>query len=66
MVGVSLESRGRLYVLDLPEGIRVPSESGPAGPARTLTILIWAPEGDFERTVASAAPILDSIEFHPR
>jgi hypothetical protein len=57
------ESRGRLYVLDLPEPLRVPS--GP-GPARTLTILIpvRGSQGDFERAVASAAPILDSFEFH--
>lgn len=60
----------RLYVLDLPEPLRVPS--GP-GPARTLTILIVVggpndsegpTEGFFERMVASAAPLLDSFEFH--
>jgi hypothetical protein len=54
----------RLYVLDLPEPLRVPW--GP--PARTLTILIriHASQGDFERTVASVAPILDSFEFHAK
>ena len=54
----------RLYVLDLPEPLRVTAGLLPA-PARTLTILIAAPEDVFERTVASVGPILDSIEFHP-
>jgi hypothetical protein len=58
---ISTGDLGRLYVLDLPEPLRVPS--GP-GPARTLTILISADEDDFERAVASAAPILGSFEFH--
>ena len=57
--------RGRLYILDLPEGIRVPSESGPAESARTMTILITASEAAFDRAVESAAPIVDSFEFHP-
>ena len=59
------DERGRLYILDLPEGIRVQPESGPAGSVRTLTILITAPEKNFDRAVETAAPILDSIEFHP-
>jgi hypothetical protein len=45
--------RGRLYVLDLP-----------GGSARTLAILIIAPEAAFERGVEAAAPILDSFEFY--
>jgi hypothetical protein len=35
------------------------------GSARTLAILITAPEAAlFERAVEAAAPILDSFEFH--
>ena len=45
---------GRLYVLDLP-----------GGSARTLAILITAPSASaFELAVDSAAPVLDSFEFH--
>ncbi len=52
--GVGLGRLGRLYVLDLP-----------GGSARTLAILITAPEGAlFERAVEAAAPVLDSFEFH--
>jgi hypothetical protein len=52
--GVGLGDLGRLYVLDLP-----------GGSARTLAILINAPEGAlFERAVEAAAPVLDSFEFH--
>jgi hypothetical protein len=52
--GVGLGDLGRLYVLDLPGGF-----------ARTLAILINAPEGAlFERAVEAAAPVLDSFEFH--
>ena len=54
--GVERGDLGRLYVLDLP-----------GGSARTLAILINAPEGAlFERAVEAAAPILDSFEFHTR
>jgi hypothetical protein len=52
--GVGPASLGRLYVLDLP-----------GGSARTLAILITAPEAaSFERAVEAAAPVLDSFEFH--
>jgi hypothetical protein len=52
--GVGLGDLGRLYVLDLP-----------GGSARTLAILINAPEkAVFERAVEAAAPVLDSFEFH--
>jgi len=44
---------GRLYLLDLP-----------GGSARALAILIIATEGDFERAVQAAAPVMDSFEFH--
>ena len=57
---------GRLYVLDVPAGIRVPAESGPGEPVRTLAIWITALAEDFDRDVKTAAPIVDSIEFHPR
>lgn len=52
--GVGPGRLGRLYVLDLP-----------GGSARTLAILITAPEAAlFERAVEAAAPVLDSLEFH--
>jgi hypothetical protein len=44
---------GRLYVLNLP-----------GGPARTLAILIIAPEAAFERAVEAAAPVVASFAFH--
>lgn len=44
---------GRLYLLDLP-----------GGSARALAILIIATEGDFDRAVQAAAPVVDSFEFH--
>jgi hypothetical protein len=45
---------GRLYVLDLP-----------GGSARTLAILITAPEAAlFEQAAEAAAPVLDSFQFH--
>jgi hypothetical protein len=45
---------GRLYVLGLP-----------GGSARTLAILITAPEAAlFERAIEAVAPVLDSLEFH--
>jgi hypothetical protein len=44
---------GRLYILDLP-----------GGSARTLVIMITAPEAAFERAVEAAAPVVDSFEFH--
>jgi hypothetical protein len=46
---------GRLYVLNLP-----------GGSARTLAILIIAPEAAFERAVEAAAPVVDSFEFRTR
>jgi hypothetical protein len=44
---------GRLYILDLP-----------GGSARTLAIMITAPEAAFEQAVQAAAPVVDSFEFH--
>ena len=52
--GVELGRLGRLYVLDLP-----------GGSARTLAILITAPDASlFKRAVEAAAPVLNSFEFH--
>jgi hypothetical protein len=42
-----------LYLLDLP-----------GKPARILAITIVAPSANFDRAVDTAAPIIDSIEFH--
>jgi hypothetical protein len=42
----------RLYILDLP-----------GGSARTLVIMITAPEAAFERAVQAARPVVDSFEF---
>ena len=51
---VKLGDLGRLYVLDLP-----------GGSARTLAILITAPDAAvFEQALDTAAPLLDSFEFH--
>ncbi len=51
---VGLGELGRLYVLDLP-----------GGSARTLAILITAPDAAvFEQALDAAAPVLDSFEFH--
>jgi hypothetical protein len=51
--GIDHGDLGRLYVLDLP-----------GGSARTLAILITAPEAAlFERAVEAAAPVLESFEF---
>lgn len=47
--------RLRLYLVDLPEGMSVP----------TLAITVVAPEERFEDVVAETAPIIESIEFHP-
>jgi hypothetical protein len=51
--GFSDGTRMRLYLLDLP-----------GGSARTLAIAIVASAPDFEQVVESAAPIVDSFEFH--
>ena len=53
-VPVFPEIRMRLYLVDLPEG----------SSAQILAIAISAREASFERAVESAAPIVDSIEFH--
>ena len=45
----------RLYLLDLP-----------GGSGRILAIVLFAPKESFERAMESAAPILESIEFHTR
>jgi hypothetical protein len=47
--------RQRLYLVDLADGMSV----------QTLAITVTAPEGRFEEFVAEAAPIIESIEFHP-
>ncbi len=46
--------RMRLYLVDLPDGMPVP----------TLAITIVAPEERFDDVIAETAPILESIEFH--
>ena len=48
--------RLRLYLVDLPEGMSV----------ETLAITVVAPEERFDEFIAETAPIIDSIEFHPR
>lgn len=47
--------RLRLYLVDLPESMSVD----------TLAITVVAPEAQFEGVLADAAPIIESIEFHP-
>ena len=49
-------SRLRLYLVDLPEGMSV----------QTLAITVVAPADSFEEVIAETAPIIESIEFHPR
>ena len=48
--------RLRLYLVDLPEGMSV----------QTLAITVVAPEERFEEFIEETAPIIESIEFHPR
>ena len=48
--------RLRLYLVDLPEGMS----------AQTLAITVLAPEERFEEFIEETAPIIESIEFHPR
>jgi len=48
--------RLRLYLVDLPEGMSVP----------TLAITVVAPEERLDQVIAETAPIIDSIEFHPQ
>jgi hypothetical protein len=55
LVGEQSESRLRLYLVDLPEGLSVD----------TLAITVLAPEARFEEVIAKTAPIIESIEFHP-
>ena len=50
----SVESRARLYLLDLPVGSQ----------ARVLAIATITDEDSFETVLDWAAPIVDSIEFH--
>jgi hypothetical protein len=45
----------RLYLLDLPEGQET----------RILAIAIVAPEARFVDVATAAAPIVQSLEFHP-
>jgi hypothetical protein len=56
MQGQATGERMRLYLIDMPE------ESS----MRTIAIAIAAPESRFERAVEAAAPVVESIEFHPR
>ena len=42
------------YLLDLPDA-----------PGRVLTIAVIALESDFERVLAEATPIVESLEIHP-
>ena len=44
----------RLYLVDVPDGLSM----------RVLVIAVVAPEATFERAVAEALPVVDSIEFH--
>jgi hypothetical protein len=53
-IGWDPESRLRLYLINLPEGMSV----------ETLAITVEAPEGRFDAFIAEAAPIIESIEFH--
>ena len=54
-VAADAGSRMRLYLLDMPEGSATP----------ILAIAVVASEASFETVVEAAAPILESIEFHP-
>ena len=47
--------RLRLFLVDLPEGMSM----------RTLAITVIAPVERFDDVIASATPIIESIEFHP-
>ncbi len=49
-------SRLRLYLVDLPEGMSV----------RTMAITVSAPKGRFDEFIEKTAPIIESIQFHPR
>ena len=54
LFGEQSESRLRLYLVDLPEGMSV----------ETLAITVVAPEERFEELIEETAPIIDSIEFN--
>jgi hypothetical protein len=56
LVGEHSDHRLRLYLVDLPEGMSVD----------TLAITVVAPEDRVDEAIAETAPIIDSIEFHPR
>jgi hypothetical protein len=51
---ISIRSRMRLYLVDLPEG----------SATRILAIVVFGSHGAFESMVEAAAPVLDSFEFH--
>ena len=53
-IGWEPESRLRLYLVDLPEGMSV----------ETLAITVEAPEDRFDAFTDETAPIIESIEFH--
>ncbi len=48
--------RLRLYLVDLPEGMSV----------KTLAVTVLAPEERFDDFVNETAPIIESIDFHPK
>ena len=52
----------RLYLVDYPESAW---PSGSNWRPQVLTIAVIAPQTDFERALEQAAPIVESIEFHP-
>ncbi|MEY2401845.1 MAG: hypothetical protein QOJ08_1956 [Ilumatobacteraceae bacterium] len=54
--GLESGTRLRLYLVDLPEGMSV----------QTLAITVVAPAERFDEFIEETAPIIDSIEFHPR
>lgn len=55
ITGVATGEWMRLYLFAVPEGLSM----------RILAIAIVAPESRFERAVQAAAPVVDSVEFHP-
>jgi len=54
MRGQATGERMRLYLIDMPEESSI----------RTVAVAVAAPESRFERAMETAAPIVDSIEFH--
>lgn len=52
--GLDEGRRMRLYLIDVPDGLAT----------RILAIAVVAPQSRFDKTLAAATPVLDSIEFH--